>query len=186
MFLCMCCFLLQISHYVFVIYYPDSGNTKPEDSNYKVDILTRCVVNRDGVAKKSINFVPLKEPGEPAVVSVPLSQAMPLSAAIFWTRFSFFLLVLIMICFFNCLLSLEILLADIPISFFLSNVCCSLAHFHVHNQQINSLSSVRLIIPKDLLPLEVRENTLKKVLEVLSRFAKEGMPLLDPEEDMKV
>ncbi|KAI6678964.1 hypothetical protein NL676_039760 [Syzygium grande] len=103
----------------------DSGNTKPEDSNYKVDVLTRCVVSRDGVAKKSINFVPLKEPGEPAVVSVPLSQ-------------------------------------------------------------INSLSSVRLIIPKDLLPLEVRENTLKKVLEVLSRFAKEGMPLLDPEEDMKV
>lgn len=86
----------------------------------------------------------------------------------------------------NCLLSLEILLADIPISFFSSNVCCSSAHFHLHNQQINSLSSVRLIIPKDLLPLEIRENTLKKVLEVLSRFAKEGMPLLDPEEDMKV
>lgn len=103
----------------------DSGNTKPEDSNYKVDVLTRCVVRRDGIAKKSINVVPLKEPGEPAVVSVPLSQ-------------------------------------------------------------INSLSSVRLVIPKDLLPLEVRENTLKKVLEVLSRFAKEGMPLLDPEEDMKI
>lgn len=103
----------------------DSGNIKPEDSNYKVDVLTRCVVRRDGIAKKSINVVPLKEPGEPAVVSVPLSQ-------------------------------------------------------------INSLSSVRLVIPKDLLPLEVRENTLKKVLEVLSRFAKEGMPLLDPEEDMKI
>lgn len=103
----------------------DSGNTKPEDSNYKVDVLTRCVVRRDGIAKKSINVVPLKEPGEPAVVSVPLLQ-------------------------------------------------------------INSLSSVRLVIPKDLLPLEVRENTLKKVLEVLSRFAKEGMPLLDPEEDMKI
>lgn len=53
-------------------------------------------------------------------------------------------------------------------------------------QQIDSLSSVRLIISKDLLPLETRENTLKKVSEVLSRFAKEGMPLLDPEEDMKV
>lgn len=103
----------------------DSGNIKPEDSNYKVDVLTRCVVRRDGIAKKSINVVPLKEPGEPAVVSVPLLQ-------------------------------------------------------------INSLSSVRLVIPKDLLPLEVRENTLKKVLEVLSRFAKEGMPLLDPEEDMKI
>lgn len=45
---------------------------------------------------------------------------------------------------------------------------------------------MRLLIPKDLLPLESRENTLKKVSEVLSRFAKEGMPLLDPEEDMKV
>ncbi|KAK9287297.1 hypothetical protein L1049_015710 [Liquidambar formosana] len=52
--------------------------------------------------------------------------------------------------------------------------------------QIDSLSSVRLIISKDLLPLETRENTLKKVSEVLSRFAKEGMPLLDPEEDMKI
>lgn len=52
-------------------------------------------------------------------------------------------------------------------------------------QQIDSLSSVRLIIPKDLLPLEARENTLKKVSEVLVRFAKEGVPILDPEDDMK-
>ncbi|XAR56255.1 RNA helicase [Bertholletia excelsa] len=52
--------------------------------------------------------------------------------------------------------------------------------------QIVNLSSVRLVIPKDLLPLEARENTLKKVSEVLSRFAKGGMPLLDPEEDMKI
>lgn len=54
------------------------------------------------------------------------------------------------------------------------------------DEQINSLSSVRLVIAKDLLPLEARENTLKKVSEVISRFSKEGMPLLDPEEDMKV
>ncbi|WOK97165.1 DExH-box ATP-dependent RNA helicase DExH9 isoform X1 [Canna indica] len=52
--------------------------------------------------------------------------------------------------------------------------------------QVDSLSSIRLFIPKDLLPLEARENTLKKVSEVLSRFAKDGVPLLDPEEDMKV
>lgn len=45
---------------------------------------------------------------------------------------------------------------------------------------------MRLVIAKDLLPLEARENTLKKVSEVISRFSKEGMPLLDPEEDMKV
>lgn len=42
------------------------------------------------------------------------------------------------------------------------------------------------MIPKDLLPSEVRENTLKKVSEVLNRFSKEGMPLLHPEDDMKV
>ncbi|XP_064952831.1 DExH-box ATP-dependent RNA helicase DExH9-like isoform X1 [Musa acuminata AAA Group] len=52
--------------------------------------------------------------------------------------------------------------------------------------QVDSLSSIRLFIPKDLLPLEARENTLKKVSEVLLRFAKDGIPLLDPEEDMKV
>ncbi|XP_078173365.1 RNA helicase, ATP-dependent, SK12/DOB1 protein isoform X2 [Carex rostrata] len=51
---------------------------------------------------------------------------------------------------------------------------------------IDSLSSVRLFIPKDLLPHEARENTLRKVSEVLSRFSKDGIPLLDPEEDMKV
>ncbi|KAK4476808.1 hypothetical protein RD792_015968 [Penstemon davidsonii] len=51
---------------------------------------------------------------------------------------------------------------------------------------IDSLSSIRLLIPKDFLPVEARENTLKKVSEVLTRFAKEGMPLLDPEDDMKV
>lgn len=53
-------------------------------------------------------------------------------------------------------------------------------------QQVDSLSSIRLFIPKDLLPQEARENTLKKVSEVLSRFSKDGIPLLDPEEDMKV
>lgn len=41
-------------------------------------------------------------------------------------------------------------------------------------------------IPKDLLLVEARENTLRKVDEVISRFAKDGIPLLDPEEDMKV
>ncbi|KAK2987010.1 hypothetical protein RJ640_024908 [Escallonia rubra] len=103
----------------------DDANKKPEDANYTVDVLTRCSVRRDEVARKTVIIVPLKEPGEPIVLSVPISQ-------------------------------------------------------------IDSLSSVRLVISKDLLPLEARENTLKKVSEVLSRFAKEGMPLLDPEEDMKI
>lgn len=52
--------------------------------------------------------------------------------------------------------------------------------------QVNAISSLRLYIPKDLLPLEARENTLKKVMETLSRFSEKGLPLLDPEEDMKV
>ncbi|XP_071715800.1 DExH-box ATP-dependent RNA helicase DExH9 [Rutidosis leptorrhynchoides] len=103
----------------------DDTNKSPEDSNYTVDILTKCAVSKDELSKKTIKIVPLKEPGEPVVVSVPVSQ-------------------------------------------------------------IDNLSSVRLIIAKDLLPLENRENTLKKVSEVLSRFSKQGIPLLDPEEDMKV
>ncbi|XP_057976386.1 DExH-box ATP-dependent RNA helicase DExH9 isoform X2 [Malania oleifera] len=102
----------------------DDMSRKPEDANYTVDVLTRCSVNRDGVAKKTIKIIPLKESGEPIVVSVPISQ-------------------------------------------------------------IDSLSSIRLIISKDLLPVETREHTLKKVLEILSRFSK-GVPLLDPEDDMKV
>ncbi|CAA0833585.1 RNA helicase- ATP-dependent- SK12/DOB1 protein [Striga hermonthica] len=98
---------------------------KPEDASYTVDVLTRCRVHKDEIAKKTIKILPLKDPGEPAVISIPISQ-------------------------------------------------------------IDSLSSIRLVIPKDLLPLEARENTLKKVCEVLNRFAKEGMPRLDPEDDMKV
>ncbi|XP_009590222.1 DExH-box ATP-dependent RNA helicase DExH9-like isoform X1 [Nicotiana tomentosiformis] len=103
----------------------DDANKKPEDANYTIDVLTRCIVQKDEVGRKTIKIVPLKNAGEPAVVSLPLSQ-------------------------------------------------------------IDSLSSVRLVIPKDLLPSEVRENTLKKVSEVLNRFSREGMPLLHPEDDMKV
>ncbi|KAF2294071.1 hypothetical protein GH714_007268 [Hevea brasiliensis] len=101
----------------------DDASRKPEDSNYTVDVLTRCVVSRDGIAKKNIKIVPLKESGEPLVVSVSISE-------------------------------------------------------------ITSLSSARLYLSKDLLPLEVRENTLKKVLEILSRNPT-GLPL-DPEGDMKI
>ncbi|KAH1055741.1 hypothetical protein J1N35_033806 [Gossypium stocksii] len=97
----------------------DDACKRPEDASYALDILTRCNVSRDGVGKKKIKIVPLKEPGEPLVVSVPLSQ-------------------------------------------------------------VTSLSSARLNIPKDLLPLEARENALKKLSEFISRYAT-GMPL-DPEE----
>ncbi|GAU19145.1 hypothetical protein TSUD_79680, partial [Trifolium subterraneum] len=103
----------------------DDASIKPEDASYKVDILTRCVVRKDKLGKKSIEIVPLKEHGEPIVVSIPISQ-------------------------------------------------------------INTISSLRLYLPKDLLPLEARENTLKKVIETLSRFSEKGLPRLDPEEDMKI
>ncbi|CAN6202858.1 unnamed protein product [Urochloa humidicola] len=98
---------------------------RPEDSDYTVDVLTRCTVSKDSSGKKTMKIVHLKERGEPVVISLPLSQ-------------------------------------------------------------IDGLSSIRMYIPKDLLPVEARENTLRKVEEVLSRFAKDGVPLLDPEEDMKV
>ncbi|CAN6198182.1 unnamed protein product [Urochloa humidicola] len=98
---------------------------RPEDSDYTVDVLTRCSVSKDSSGKKTMKIVHLKERGEPVVISLPLSQ-------------------------------------------------------------IDGLSSIRMYIPKDLLPVEARENTLRKVEEVLSRFAKDGVPLLDPEEDMKV
>lgn len=103
----------------------EDANKKPEDSSYMVDVLTRCRMQKDELAKKTIRIIPIKEPGEPAVISIPLSQ-------------------------------------------------------------IDCLSSIRIIIPKDLLPVKARENTLKKVSEVLNRFVKEGTPLLDPEDDMKV
>lgn len=103
----------------------EDANKKPEDSSYMVDVLTRCRMQKDELAKNTIRIIPIKEPGEAAVISIPLSQ-------------------------------------------------------------IDCLSSIRIIIPKDLLPVKARENTLKKVSEVLNRFVKEGMPLLDPEDDMKV
>lgn len=52
--------------------------------------------------------------------------------------------------------------------------------------QLDNLSTIRLFIPKDLVPLEKREHTIKQALEVISRFEKDGVPFLDPEEDMKV
>ncbi|XP_010533964.1 PREDICTED: DExH-box ATP-dependent RNA helicase DExH9 [Tarenaya hassleriana] len=101
----------------------DDANIRPEDANYTVDVLTRCVISKDEVGKKKFKIVPLKERGEPAIVSVPLSQ-------------------------------------------------------------IKSMSSAIMNIPADLLPLEARENALKKVSTLLSRHP-HGL-LLDPEADMKV
>lgn len=59
------------------IYGADDASIKLEDSNFTVDVLTRCTVNRDGIGKKTIKIIPLEEPGEPVVVSVSLSQVKP-------------------------------------------------------------------------------------------------------------
>ncbi|CAA7047412.1 unnamed protein product [Microthlaspi erraticum] len=101
----------------------DDDNKRPEDANYTVDVLTRCMVTKNSNGKKKIKAVPFKERGEAVVVSVPLSQ-------------------------------------------------------------IKSLSSAIMNIPKDLVPVEARENALKKVSELLSRHP-DGIPL-DPEVDMKI
>lgn len=57
-----------------VVNISDDANIKPEDASYKVDVLTRCVVRKDKLGKKSVEIVPLKEHGEPIVVSIPISQ----------------------------------------------------------------------------------------------------------------
>ncbi|KAH9606013.1 hypothetical protein KSS87_021032 [Heliosperma pusillum] len=140
----------QFSNYLFIStdenFLVDEESKKPEDASYTIDVLTRCMVSKEGGAKRTTKIIPLKNRGEPLVVSVPISQA----------RFS--------ACRGPC---------D---AFHCMNLCLA----------VYSLSSIRIIISKDLLPPEARENTLKKVSEVLSRFSKEGVPLLDPEEDMKV
>lgn len=40
-----------------------------------MDVLTRCKVVKDETAKKTISIIPIKEPGEPAVISIQISQA---------------------------------------------------------------------------------------------------------------
>ncbi|KAL5813687.1 hypothetical protein ACOSQ4_024328 [Xanthoceras sorbifolium] len=101
----------------------DDESRKPEDANYTVNVLTRCVVSKDGFGKKTSKIVPLKEDGEALVVSIPISK-------------------------------------------------------------IISLSSARLPMPKDLLPLQTRENMLKSTSEFLTRNSS-GLPL-DPETNMGI
>lgn len=50
---------------------------------------------------------------------------------------------------------------------------------------IDSISGIRIFIPKDLRPAEPREQLRKNILEVKRRFLK-GIPLLDPVKDMKI
>lgn len=67
-------FLFCFSFLSFRLYGADDASRKPEDSDFTVDVLTRCVVNRDGIGKRTVKIVPLKELGEPLVVSLSLSQ----------------------------------------------------------------------------------------------------------------
>ncbi|TNM92305.1 hypothetical protein fugu_019317 [Takifugu bimaculatus] len=52
-------------------------------------------------------------------------------------------------------------------------------------QLLSALSSVRLYIPKDLKPLDNRQLMLKSIQEVQKRFP-DGIPLLDPVDDMGI
>ncbi|GKV52707.1 hypothetical protein SLEP1_g59278, partial [Rubroshorea leprosula] len=53
----------------------DDASIRPENANYALNVLTRCVVSKDGVSKKTIKILSLKEHGEPLIVSIPLSQS---------------------------------------------------------------------------------------------------------------
>ena len=45
---------------------------RPKDSDYTVDVLSRCSGSKDSSGKKTMKFIPLKEHGEPVVISPPL------------------------------------------------------------------------------------------------------------------
>jgi len=45
---------------------------RPEDSDYTVDVLSKCSGSKDSSGKKTMKFIPLKEHGEPVVISPPL------------------------------------------------------------------------------------------------------------------
>jgi len=50
---------------------------------------------------------------------------------------------------------------------------------------LNGLSTIRVYIPKDLRPLESRQSVGRSIREVIKRFP-DGIPYLDPIEDMKI
>lgn len=51
--------------------------------------------------------------------------------------------------------------------------------------QLDCLSAVRTVVPKDLVAIEARHRALKSLSDILKRFP-DGVQLLDPEEDMQV
>ena len=52
------------------------ADRRPEDSDYTVDVVTRCSVTKDNNGKKTMKVVPLKARGEPVVVSLSLPQVI--------------------------------------------------------------------------------------------------------------
>lgn len=80
------CFLLNFCKFSLL----DKG---PEDSEYTVDVLTRCTSNKEAGAKTAAKIVPINDPGEPVVISIPLSQVI-ISAFFFFSfpNYSFWVL----------------------------------------------------------------------------------------------
>jgi hypothetical protein len=73
------------------------ADRRPEDYDYRVDVLTRCSVSKDSSGKKTMKIIPLKQRGEPVVISLPLSQV------IYFAHFSSEVFVLSFYLVLNCL-----------------------------------------------------------------------------------
>lgn len=50
---------------------------------------------------------------------------------------------------------------------------------------VDSISAIRVYLPKSLISLDNRQTVFKSIQEVSRRFP-DGLPLLDPIEDMKI
>jgi ATP-dependent RNA helicase DOB1 len=61
----------------------------PEDSEYTVDVLTRCTSNKEAGSKTAVKIVPVNDPGEPVVISVTLSQVI-ISVSFFFHKLTHF------------------------------------------------------------------------------------------------
>lgn len=76
-------------YFYYTNFFLHVADKRPEDANYLVDVLTRCVVNKEVGSKKTMKIAPLNERGEPAVVSLPLSQVIvnfvPLNSNLLFT-----------------------------------------------------------------------------------------------------
>jgi len=61
----------------------------------------------------------------------------------------------------------------------------SMREFTVDLNTIDRISAVRLFVPQDTKPQEARKNIMKSLQEVQRRFP-DGLPLLDPVQDLKI